>query len=502
MDLREFLRRLEEAGQLQAIDEEVDWNLQAGAICTMSNRTGGPAIHFKKVKGYPDGYSLAGSLFAGPSNVKFLPERPWSRQALALDLAADTDYETFIATLLERCVEPIPPIRVSVGPCKENILREGDGDIYSLPIPYLHAGDGGRYGNAGVVLTRDPEAGWQYCGWHRWMVADGQSLVIALQPLLTPFLPGTLSAIHQKYKAANQPMPVAIVLGGDPAYLLAAAMFLRPGTEVTAVAGGLRREPIALVKAETNDLLVPADAEIVIEGAVSPTVSVPEGPFPQYIHRTPPTPGPLCHITAVTHRSSPIFPFIAEGDKFSDSLSIISTFVSLELTRFAKRDLGVPVRWLNCPVEAMMALCAVSMRIIQAGWPARLTRFLFAHPLAGWFDKVLILDETVEGVDWLDMVRDLTEKANPEKNWHWLQGTSSFVQAYSNSDAKLNPIATKMYINATFPSWWEQSQLPKRIAFETSFPPAIQERTVARWKELGLPGEPVVRKPAPTPSPL
>ena len=73
--MRGFLKRLEEVSQLLAVNEEVDRDLQASALCAISNRAGGPAAHFKNVKGYP-GWSLAGSLLTGPSNLLYRPERP------------------------------------------------------------------------------------------------------------------------------------------------------------------------------------------------------------------------------------------------------------------------------------------------------------------------------------------------------------------------------------------------------------------------------------------
>jgi len=502
MDLRGFLKRLEEVGQLLAVDEEVDRDLQASALCALSNRSGGPAAHFKKVKGYPD-WSLAGSLLTGPSNLLSRPERPWSRQALALGLPANADYETFMGTLLERWLQPIPPITVSTGPCKDVILRGPDADLGKLPIPRLTARDGGAYGTMGVVAVRDPETGQQHCGWYRWMVVDGGRLALSPQHLTAPFLPRSgLAAIHAKYRAAGRPMPVAIVMGGDPAYLMAAAMFLPPEADQTSITGGLRREPLTLAKAETADVFIPADAEVVIEGEVSADEMVQEGPFPQLIWWTPLSPAPLLRVTAVTHRQSPILPFSAEGEKYSDALSLISTCVSLALFRFTKETMGRPVRWLYCPPETLMAFCVASMWVMHSGHPAIIARHVHAHPLAGWFDKILVCEEEVEPADWQQILQELTEKANPATQWQKILGAPSFTQrVYANSDEKHKVPATRMYVTAFSPTWWDKTWIGKRISFENSFPEAVRQRVVARWKELGLPGEPVIKKPVPVPQP-
>src|SRR3989337_4371050 len=107
MDQRAFLTRLQDLGQLQVVDQEVDWDLQAGILSSMSTRIGGPALHLTKIKGYP-GASLAGGLFTGPANLHFKPEKPWSRQAVALEMDATIGYEDFMAQLLERSMNTIP----------------------------------------------------------------------------------------------------------------------------------------------------------------------------------------------------------------------------------------------------------------------------------------------------------------------------------------------------------------------------------------------------------
>ncbi|HLB12553.1 MAG TPA: UbiD family decarboxylase [Dehalococcoidia bacterium] len=487
MDLRGFLEKLREDGQLASIQSEVDWNLQAGALCSMSNRIGGPAMQFTRVKDYP-GLTLAGSLFTGPGNIPERREKPWTRHALALDLDGGTGYEEFMGELLQRTSAPLHPTVVSTGACKDNVLAGKDADILKFPIPFLHEGDGGRYGTCGVVIVKDPDSTWQSWGFHRWMVLDGQRLT-------GPFPPWDgLGIIHQKNESRGQATPFAIALGGDPATVLAAAMVAPPGTDKAALAGGLRQDPIPLVRAETSDLLVPAEAEMIIEGEVRPGERAEEGPFPQWIGRTPKTSQPVYHIKAITYRHNPILPIAAEGSKISDSLALTSTTLSLALTQGCGA-VGLPIRWVNCPVETMMALCVVSLRKFYDGQPSRAAKFLFALPFAQpWFDKVLVLDDDVEAIDWERIMTDWWQKPNPSKDYHFLAaGNPTMLSAYSNSPAKTDVPATKVWIDATWPKTWEKTWIPRRVGFE-SYPEALQQRVVERWKELGLPGETVVKK--------
>jgi len=102
---------------------------------------------------------------------------------------------------MSRSKAPIPPMQVDTGPCKENIATGADADILKFPVPYIHEGDGGRYGTCSVVIVKDPESGAQKWGYHRWMVLDGQRLTGPLsQPLLGV---KELNSVYRKYEARN-----------------------------------------------------------------------------------------------------------------------------------------------------------------------------------------------------------------------------------------------------------------------------------------------------------
>jgi len=159
-DLREFMDALKEKDLLVEYKDPVHWNLEAGALCAMSNRVGGPALHFKGVKGYPNA-SIVGSLFSGPNNLVMKRQKTWSRMAVAMDLDPRIPYEDFMEELITRSENTITPMEVTTGSCKEVVQEGEDVDIFSLPIPFLHKSDGGRYGTMSSVVVKDPETGWQ-----------------------------------------------------------------------------------------------------------------------------------------------------------------------------------------------------------------------------------------------------------------------------------------------------------------------------------------------------
>ena len=176
IDIRDHLEELDNRGELLTVEEEIDWNLDAAALAAMSNRTGAQAIHFKKVRDYPEGFTLAANLFSGPGHYYDYKRTMWGRIAIGLGLDPKIEYEDFISTINERYHSPIMPIKLSSAVCKENILLGTDIDVLRFPFPLLHEKDGGRYG-FGTVIVKDFDSDWQNWGVYRFMVLDGNRLV-------------------------------------------------------------------------------------------------------------------------------------------------------------------------------------------------------------------------------------------------------------------------------------------------------------------------------------
>ena len=157
--LRSYLADLTRQGELLTIGEEVDWDLQAPGISAMAQKTGGPAVQFTNVKGYP-GMSLVGNLLGGPGYIYGYRERRMQgRIALGLGLPKDIYYDDLIETITERKTSPVRGVAVDTGPVQETVIEGDDVDLYKFPIPRLHDRDGGRYLTSHVVMVRDPETG-------------------------------------------------------------------------------------------------------------------------------------------------------------------------------------------------------------------------------------------------------------------------------------------------------------------------------------------------------
>ena len=284
-DLREFISFLERENELRRIKKQVDPRHEIAAYIRKSSDTKGPALLFESVKN--SDIPVVGGLLSTRHRV-----------LLALGVAKD-EYETYMGKFLHAMENLIAPKPVSSGVCKEVIHLGEDIDVTRLPVPTLSAKDSGPFITAGVVISRDPETKKNNTSIYRLQVHGPTRLGIKAQQL---------SRQHNKAETKGERFPVAIAIGTDPVLYMATQWDAPYGVDEIALAGALRGAPVEVVKAETVDLEVPANAEIVIEGYVLPNVREPEGPFGEVAgYYSPRYPKPVVEITAITHRKNPIF---------------------------------------------------------------------------------------------------------------------------------------------------------------------------------------------------
>jgi len=211
---------------------------------------------------------------------------------------------------MEAINEPIAPVTVKHAPCQEVVItgdalkRPGEG-LSRLPVPVSTPGfDAAPYLTATLCVTRDPENGVQNMGTYRAALKADDRLGVRMASRLS----GAGGYLHwEKYRARGQQMPCAIVLGCAPAVLFTGPQKLQIDQDETAVAGGLMREAIEVVRCKTIDLMVPARAEIVIEGLIDTDLLEPEGPFGEsHGHVALEDYNMSMHVTAITMRKKPV----------------------------------------------------------------------------------------------------------------------------------------------------------------------------------------------------
>ena len=294
-DMREWIATLEKEGELAKVKAEVDWDLEIGGILRKICDTGGPAVLFENIKDHKN--TLCSQLFTGSMATT-------SRIALMLGLPKETAYKDLIKVWKERCEKPIKPVVVKTGPCKENILKGDDIDLFQFPAPHWQEIDGGRYiGTYHGVITKNPDTNWENAGMYRQVIHDKRTTSMSIAQ-------GQHIWMHwRKYRRSGKNMPVAVAIGGDPVLPAVASSPVPMNVDEWDIMGALRQEPIELVKCETVDLRVPASAEIVLEGEVVTDIATfrNDGPFGEFTgYYGLPSQRAILKVSCVTFRNNPI----------------------------------------------------------------------------------------------------------------------------------------------------------------------------------------------------
>src|SRR6266849_3300172 len=416
-DHREFIEALRASGDLVVIDEKVSWDLELGAISRLACERDGPAVWFTRIADYPEEHSI----FVNPLAT-------WRRVAICLGLKPDASVKEIYREYEGLEQKLIPPVEVKTGPCKEVILQGAEVDVFGLPAPLLHEGDGGRYiGTWDLVVSRDPESNWTNWGIYRFMVHG----------------PKTLTGFPR------------------PTSHLAASATVALGTDEAALAGGMRGAPVELVRCETNDLLVPATAEIVLEAEILPDRVSLEGPYGEYPgYRTGEMGnGILCRITAITHRGRPILTVDATGFK-DDSTTITSMTGALSIKRRLARH-GIEAADVYVPAEAAVHAAVVS---VTRGGPEvcrKIVETLTSR--RALLSKIFVVETDVDPFDMAAVMHAFATQCHPGRGIHVVHyegGANTLTPCYSQDERLAKRGATVGFDCTWPPNWSREWEVP------------------------------------------
>jgi 4-hydroxy-3-polyprenylbenzoate decarboxylase len=472
---RDFLDRIEAAGELKRISQPVATELEITEIADreMKKPEGGKALLFEKptVNGEASPFPLAINTLG-------------SHRRMAMSLGADSIDE--IATELGSLMKAKPPTSfketikllgtaldlrhakpklVKTGPCKEVIhkfdapptrtepwppapsldprpltLDPRPSTLLHLPIQKCWPLDGGRFITLPCVVTKDPDTGERNVGMYRMQIYDERTTGMHWQLQ-------KVGARHgRRYYESGARMPVAVFLGGDPVFTFAATAPLPDGLDEFLLAGYLRKKSIDLVKCETNDLEVPANADLVIEGYVDPKEPLrQEGPFGDHTGYYSLADGyPVFHITAITHRKDAIYPATIVGIPRMEDFYIGSASVKLFL----------PIFKMNFPEIADMALPAEGVFhnlvfvSIKKSYPMQAYKIM--HGLWGMgqmmFSKyIVVVDADVNVHNTSEVLFRLCANTDPQRDAIFTKGPADVLDHATSEFA----IGTKMGIDAT-----------------------------------------------------
>jgi 4-hydroxy-3-polyprenylbenzoate decarboxylase len=504
---RGFLNQLEAQGELKRISQAVATELEITAIADseMKKPAGGKALLFEKpfVNGQPSSFPLAINTLGS-----------WKRMALSLgagsvdEVAAELgslmkakpptgfrDAIKLLGTALD--LRHAKPKLVKTGPCKEVIHRfeappprtepwpaapqvSQDGSLVAgtlppsptlvnLPIQKCWPLDGGRFITLPCVVTKDPDTDERNVGMYRMQVYDERTTGMHWQLQ-------KVGARHgRRYYQTGTRMPVSVFLGGDPVFTFCATAPLPDGLDEFLLAGYLRKKSVELVKCETNELEVPADADIVLEGYVDPREPLrEEGPFGDHTgFYTLPEPYPVFHLTAITHRKEAVYPATIVGIPPMEDFYIGSASVKLFL----------PVFKMNFPEIVDIALPAEGVFhnlvfvSIKKTYPMQAYKIM--HGLWGMgqmmFTKyIIVVDEDVDVHNTSQVLFRLCAATDPQRDSIFTKGPADVLDHATSELA----IGSKLGIDAT-----------RKLAgegFKRQWPPIIKmdSATVAKMKNL------------------
>ena len=475
-DLRAFLDKLRSERELSEIEAEVDWNLEIGAISRRALDLRSPALLFRNVKGYSLEHRVLSNLM-GPSKPVVQ-----GRVALAMDLPKDTPTLKVIDEFAERSQRTIKPRLVSTAPCKENVLMGDDVDLFQFPAPFFHGTDGGRYfGTWHICVVRDPDSEWVNWGTYRMMLHDRNRLGWLAHP--GQHGPATY---YQKYEARGKAMPMAVAIGAEPVCHIVATSPFPPRLSEVDAAGGIRGEPVDLVKCETIDLEVPASAEMVLEGEVMPCERELEGEFGEYTgycaaNRAP---RPVFHVRCVTYRNSPIFCVDAPGIPW-DVTAVLGSVAHSALVANDLRKLGIDFKSVYVPPPTMAIIVSVPRR-----YPG------YAHSVASavWSTKsglyrpyLFIVGDDVDVTNTDEVMWCLTTRLHPGRGIHVEEHAPSHpLFPFLSASEKNSRLGAKVAFDATFPAEWPPEEVPTIVDLQHAWPREVRRKVLERWNEYGI----------------
>ncbi|MGP3776936.1 UbiD family decarboxylase [Streptomyces sp. SDT5-1] len=488
LNFRDFVTELIEAGDAVDIREPVSPTLEVGAVTRRVYETRAPAPLFGNLTEGAPGHRILGA----PAGLTGRADGAYGRLAAHFGLGRGTTPRELLEKLISAMhAEPLPPRVVAEGPCKENVLTGEDVDLTRFPVPLLHAEDGGRYfGTYGFHVVRTPDGRWT-----SWSVS--RTMLHGPRTLVGPAMPQQhLGMIHQMWRERGEPTPWAMVLGAPPAALAAAGMPLPAEVNEDGYVGALTGAPVDVVRTELHDLHVPANAEIVLEGWISPDETAPEGPMGEYhgYSFSGSKRQPVFHVETVTHRDEPILPVCVAGLPPEENHTIWGTMISatsLDLLRSS----GLPVSMAWCSYEAATCWIAVAVdiaRLAELRWTERQLADAVADVLfgshTGWLvPKVILVADDIDITDVDQLVWAMATRYHP--------GTGEYVYPrapgipmvpYLTPEEARAGRGGKSVVSCLLPSQLEGSAPGITASFRNSFPEDVRRRVEEKWTDYGF----------------
>lgn len=483
-DLRDFIALLEEKNLLKRITHTVDPHLEMTEICDRTLRAGGPALLFEN----PTGHSIPvlANLFGTPERV-----------ALGM---GQTDVKALkeVGELLAFLKEPEPPKglkdawqklplfkqALNMGPklishpsCQEVTLSNEDVNLHNIPIQTCWPGDAGPLVTWPLVITRGPDKERQNLGIYRMQL-------IAKNKLIMRWLShrgGALDFREWQQKHPGENFPVSIALGADPATILGAVTPVPDTLSEYAFAGLLRGSKTRVAKSISNDLQVPAGAEIILEGHIAPGETAMEGPFGDHTgYYNEVEEFPVFTVTTITHRKKPIYHSTYTG-RPPDEPAILGVALNEVFVPILKKQYPEIVDFYLPPEGCSYRMAVVTIKKQYPGHAKRVMLGVWSFLRQFMYTKfVIVTDDDVNARNWEDVIWAITTRMDPARDTTLIENTPidylDFASPTAGLGSKMGMDATNKWPGETTREWGE----PITMSAD------IKNKIDALWQDLGI----------------
>lgn len=416
-DLRALLEWLEKRGRVAHVIREVDPEYELVAVAKKINEKYGKAVYFEHVKG---------------SKFPVLTYALSSREGIAASL--NMDQSKMFEQWSHREEKQLPYKIVSTGPVQDVIVDEPN--LFDLPLCIHSDGNNGRYITGGVLVARHPELGMMNASFNRCQLVDKDKLRVRMMP------PQHLGIFYEAAEKMDKPLEVAIVLGASPAVMYSGASKIPIDRDELEFAGALAEEQLEVVRCKTIDVLVPANAEIVIEGIVMPHIREDEGPFGEFTDSyVPVMKNHVFHVKAITHRKDAFWHDIFAGG--AEDLNLLALPIEAEIYNHI-RKFANPEDIIDVRASPFVFGCFIRLKKRNEQQPKNI--LLSALASYAWTQFVVVVDEDVDVRKPNDVFWAIQTRCCPQTGVMLIPGVSS----YTREDVKDENIG-KLGIDATAP---------------------------------------------------
>ena len=483
-DLRDFIAQLEQQGELKRIRTAVDPNLEMTEIADRTLRAEGPALLFENPVGYA--MPVLANLFGTPRRV-------------ALGMGREhVDSLREIGELLAFLKEPEPPrgfrdafdkmpifrqvmkmgpkIRRSA-PCQDVVLEQEDVDLHQLPVQTCWPGDAGPLITWPLVVTRGPDNERQNMGIYRQQVIGRNRLIMRW----LAHRGGARDFSQWQRQHPGEPFPVAVVLGADPATILAAVTPVPDTLSEYAFAGLLRGKRSELVHTCVGDLQVPTSAEIVLEGHIHPDDMAPEGPFGDHTgYYNEVETFPVFTVERMTHRKNPIYHSTYTG-RPPDEPAVLGVALNEVFVPLLRKQFPEIVDFYLPPEGCSYRMAVVTMKKQFPGHAKRVMMGVWSFLTQFMYTKfVIVTDDDINPRDWKDVIWAITTRMDPARDTSMVENTPidylDFASPVSGLGSKMGLDATAKWPGETQREWGRAIQMSEEV----------RQRVDELWPSLGI----------------